>query len=114
MLPSTVVQSWPVALLSRPRVSAQDLELRKPLVGRRVLVQQTIASSPWPKSEFQSVQMSQEQRREPDERFSFISPSPIICRSLDLPKTTIVYLAVLTIHVSTSSAGDIELDQNSH
>src|SRR2546428_14091122 len=110
MLPSTVVQSWLVALLSRLRVSAQDLELRKPLVRRRVLVRQTIASSPWPKSEFRPVQMCQEQRREPDERFSFISPSPIICRSLDLPKTTILYLAVLTIHARQSSEGDIEFD----
>src|SRR5207302_10685490 len=84
MLPSTVVQSWPVALLSRPRVSSHHLELRKPLVRRRVLVRQTIASSPWPKSEFRPVQMSQEQRREPDERFSFISPSPIISRIVAL------------------------------
>src|SRR5438445_13801559 len=98
MLPSTVVQSWPVALLSRPRVSAQDLELRKPSVRRRGLVRQTIASSPWPKSEFQSVQLSQEQRRGPDDRFSFISPSPIIRPSLDLLQTRILQLARSTIH----------------
>src|SRR5207244_10881444 len=97
---STVLQKWPVALPSRLRVSEQDLELRKRSVRRRVLARQTIARSPSPLSEFQPAPMLREQRRGSEERLSFISPHLSFVDSLYLPKTIIMSLVGLTVHVS--------------
>src|SRR5438093_3666033 len=79
MSPSTMLQRQRLALLSRQRKSTRDPALRRQLVHRRVLAPRTTASSPSPISEFRPLQMPQEQLRVSDERFSFISPSPITC-----------------------------------
>src|SRR2546422_2784622 len=65
--------------LPRPPLATRNLELRTPLVHRRVLARQTRASSQSPISELRPALMLQEQQRVPDGRFSFISPSTIIC-----------------------------------
>src|SRR5947209_9829210 len=79
MSPSTVLQRQRLALLSRQRKSTRDPALRRQLVHRCVLAPRTIASSLSPISGFQPVRIFQAQQRVLDERFSFISPSPIIC-----------------------------------
>src|SRR5207245_3739829 len=79
MSPSTVLQRQRLALLSRQRKSTRDPALRRQLVHRRVLGRRTIASSLSPISGFLPVRIFQAQQRVLDERFSFISPSPIIC-----------------------------------
>src|SRR6266852_6630147 len=79
MWPSAALQRLPGALLSRPRLSTRDPDLRRPSVHKRVLMQQTIASSLSPISGFRPVRIFQAQQGVLDERFSFILPSPIIC-----------------------------------
>src|SRR5205807_2461399 len=74
-----MLRGWIVELLSRPTISTRNLEPRTPLVHRRVLARRTRASSQSPISELRPALMLQEQQRAPDGRFSFISPSPIIC-----------------------------------
>ena len=72
-------RGWIVGLLPRPSLSTRNLELRTPLVHRRVLARQTRASSQSPISESRPMLTLQEQQRASDGRFSLISPSPIIC-----------------------------------
>src|SRR5437660_7010716 len=74
-----MLRGWIVELLSRPTISTRTLEPRTPLVHRRVLARPTRASGRSPVSELRPALMLQEQQRVPDGRFSFISPSPIIC-----------------------------------